>query len=171
MDLRLSHFPIVSFFYAGGLMKYIYALDLSLSNTGVCIFDLEGNPIDVFSISTSPKFGHPERLKIIADILLEKRKIYPTNTIVLESGFFRFNKSTQAIYKVIGLVSYLFYNCNQTYYPPSSVKKIISGNGEMSKEGIRKIVSKKFPELNFENDDQSDACAIGVCFFMERKND
>lgn len=146
-------------------MNYVWALDISLSNTGVCIFDLNGIPVKLFSISTDARCEHKERLKTIADSLLENRKIYPTETVVLESGFFRFIKSTQAIYKVIGLVTYLFNDCEQILYPPSSVKKIVSGNGETNKEGIRKIVSKKFPELSFDDNDQSDAVGIGMCYF------
>lgn len=152
-------------------MDYIWALDISLSNTGVCIFDLNGVPVKLFSISTDAKFEHKERLKTIADVLLENRKIYPTKTVVLESGFFRFIKSTQAIYKVIGLVTYLFNDCEQILYPPSSVKKVVSGNGETNKEGIREIVSKKFPELFFDNNDESDAAGIGMCYFIEKNKE
>jgi crossover junction endodeoxyribonuclease RuvC len=148
-------------------MNYIYGLDISMSNTGIVIFEENGNPIKALSIPTSTKNGsHGRRLKIIADVFLELRRKYPTNLIVLESGFSRHAVSTQVIYRVRGLIDYIFYDCQEIEFAPSSIKKMVVGNGRADKEEVRKIVSTKFPQLLFNNDDESDAAGTILCYFM-----
>ena len=150
-------------------MEYIYGLDPSLSNFGICIFDIKGNPIKAISVATSPKDGeHGKRLKIIADVLLDLRKNYETHLIALESGFSRHTVSTQVLYRVRGLCDYIFYDCEVRAFAPSSVKKIVSGNGKASKIQLQEIISKKFPTLKFEDEDQSDACCIATCLMIEK---
>ena len=152
-------------------MNYIWAFDLSLSNTGICIFNEREEPVCVTSVSTSSKMETKDRLKIIGDFVLNLRKRYPTNLIVLEAGFTRFNLSTQILFRVHGLINYLFANCEQIYFPSSTIKKIIAGNGKADKRQIREIISRKYPELVMNNDDESDAVSIGECFFARRKHE
>jgi crossover junction endodeoxyribonuclease RuvC len=147
--------------------KYIYACDISLSNTGLAIFSENGNPVKITSISTNSKDKHPQRLKVIADSILELRKVYSPLVMIYESGFYRFSISTKAIYKCIGLIEYLFNNVNQYSYAPSTIRKVVCGSGRANKDDVEKVVSRIFPYLSFENQDQSDACAVGLCYFME----
>jgi Holliday junction resolvasome RuvABC endonuclease subunit len=148
-------------------INYIIALDLSLSNTGVCVFDKEGNPIELLSISTDNKMLQQERLRIIGDKFLEIKKKYNIDIMILESGFSKFNISTQAIYRVHGIACYLFSDCEQKTYAPSTVKKIITGNGKSDKKIVQEHVKKIYPDLEIKNNDQSDACAIGICWLLE----
>jgi len=149
-------------------MNYIYSFDLSLSNSGVCIFDKKGNPIKIMSIPTTSKMEHKDRLKIIADNWLELRRQYSTDLIILESGFSRHAASTQAIFKVVGLTQYLFSDCSQFTYAPSTVKKIICGNGRADKIEVQEKIMKLYPDLKFDNMDQSDSVGIGLCWFIEQ---
>ena len=148
-------------------MNYIWALDLSLSNTGICIFDESEEPVYVTSVSTNSKMETKDRLKVIGDFVLDMRKTYPTNLIILEAAFTRYNLSTQMIFRVHGLINYLFSDCEQVYYPSSTIKKVIGGSGNMKKHQIREIVNKKYPNLITENEDQSDAISIGMCYFYK----
>ncbi len=149
-------------------MNYILALDLSLSCTGVAIFEENGNLIKTLSIPTGTKDGdHGRRLKIIADILLGLREQYPINLIVLESGFSRHAASTQAIFKTHGLAEYIFYDAEIVKFAPSTIKKIITGNGRSDKQKVQEFVLKKFPNIEFENMDQSDSVAIGLSYFIQ----
>lgn len=148
--------------------KYILALDLSLSNTGGCIFEENGNPISVFSIPTSHRLSTGERLKIIADKLFEKKIYYNFDVIVLEAGFSRFSISTQQLFRCHGIANYVFYNIKQIYFAPSSIKKIVGGNGKTEKKEIRRIVEKKYSYLNISNEDESDAVSIGMAYFMTK---
>jgi crossover junction endodeoxyribonuclease RuvC len=147
--------------------NYIYAFDLSLSNSGVCIFDENGNPIKILSIPTSSKQEHKDRLKQIGDELLKLRKKYKTNLIILESGFSRHAASTQAIFKVVGMVQYLFSDATQITYAPSSIKKIVTGSGRSEKSIVQESVLKMFPYLKFKNEDESDAVSVGLAYFIE----
>ena len=148
---------------------YIYSIDSSLANTGICIFESEtGKPKQVFSIQTNAKYNHANRLKIIADFFLKLREKYPTNIVVFEQGFSRYSISTQALFKVIGVISYVFWDCEQLFYAPSTVKKAVTGNGRADKKDVQKEIKKRWPYLNFENDDQSDACAVGICYLLDK---
>jgi crossover junction endodeoxyribonuclease RuvC len=149
--------------------KYVVALDLSLSNSGVCIFDENENPVEIFSISTSQKQNTGERLKTIADSLININKKYEFETVVLEQGFARFFISTQMLFRVHGIANYVFYDKEQIYYAPSSIKKIVGGNGRADKKIIRKIVEDRFPYLKIEDEDQSDAVSIGMAYFIDKK--
>ena len=150
------------------IMNYILAIDPSLSNTGLCLFDTIGNPIKTMSIPTTSKQSHGERLKIIADVLLGLRQQYPITLIVLESGFSRHAVSTQVLYRVRGVIDYLFYDIPEICYAPSSIKKIICGNGRADKSLVQGKILEMFPYMKFENQDQSDSVGIGLCYFIEQ---
>ena len=149
-------------------MNYIYGFDISMSNSGVSVFDESGNPVKIISIPTNSKMEHKDRLRTIADKLLELKKKYPTNLIILESGFSRHAASTQAIFKCVGLVSYLFNEATQKTYAPSSVKKIITGDGRSDKKVVQEKILRKFPTLKFENEDESDSVGVAMCWFIEK---
>lgn len=138
-----------------------------MSSTGVSVFDEKGNPVEIISIQTTSKMEHKDRLKTIADKLLELKSKYPTNLIILESGFSRHALSTQAIFKTLGVVSYIFCDATQKSYAPSSVKKIITGDGRSDKSVVQQRILKKFPKLKFNNEDESDSAAVICCWFIE----
>lgn len=149
------------------MLKYIWAFDLSMSNSGIAIFTEGGMPICIFSISTSPKSEHKDRLKAIGDKLLSMKEIYPPKIALFEKGFSRFNVSTQTIFMVQGLVQYLFSECEQRFYPPSTVKKLVTGDGRADKQLVKVMVESRFGNIHIENYDQSDSLAVGVCYFLE----
>ena len=148
---------------------YIFGVDLSLSNSGVCIFDYGGNPVEILSIPTDPKLNRKDRLKIIGDAFLKLREKYETNLIIFEAGFSRHIKSTQALYAVKGLVMYLFADCEQEEYAPLTVKKVLTGTGKADKDAVQKYVLERFPDIEFKNKDESDAVATILTYFI--KND
>jgi len=158
-----------AYFFFFEFTMYILALDLSLSDTGGCIFDINGNPIELFSIPTDKKNKFSLRLKTIGDYLLYIKDKYDINLLVLERGFSRFNKSTQTLFAVHGVVNYLFYNLEQIYYAPSTIKKMVAGNGRADKKDVEIEVLKRWPDLIFSNNDESDACAVGLCYFLDQK--
>lgn len=145
----------------------IYGFDLSLSNTGVAIMDNDGNLKEVFSIKTNDKLDHPLRLKKIADVLLEYRNKYPPCVAVFEQGFFRHNKSTQAIFKVVGLVQYLFSDCKQYFYAPLTVKKLTTGRGNATKEEVLEKIVELY-DIGVDNYDQSDALGVLTAYLKEK---
>lgn len=148
--------------------KYVIALDTSLSNTGYCIFDINGKPLKVGSIATKSKNSHGERLKVIADVFLGLRKQYDIDAIIFEKGFTRFHNSTQALFKVIGVANYIFYDCKTIYYAPATIKKIVCGNGRADKKLVQQKMRDMFSFLRFDDQDQSDAVSVGYVYFLDK---
>jgi Holliday junction resolvasome RuvABC endonuclease subunit len=94
------------------------------------------------------------------------REYMPT-VVIIEQGFTLYNKSTQAIFKVHGIANYIFCEFEQIYYPATTVKKIVGGKGNMTKEEIRDIILKKYPKMKFNSLDESDAFALAMAYFAE----
>lgn len=151
------------------MKNFVYGLDLSLSNSGVAIFEEKGKPVCVFSIPTAPKFSIAERLKVIGDGFLGYIDEYPPSVVAFESGFYRYVPSTQALYRVSGVAIYIFSNYPQFFYPPSTIKKTICGKGNATKDEVRNRIIEAFPFLNIENEDQSDALGVGLTYFIQNR--
>jgi Holliday junction resolvasome RuvABC endonuclease subunit len=148
---------------------YIYALDLSMENTGVVIFDSNTyEPIHIVSIGTNKKHSHGLRLYHIANEIHKLRELYPPSQVVIERGFSRFNTATQVIYRVHGLINYLFHDIEQVYYPPKTVKEAII-KGDASKKVVRQIIENHYPGVKFEDEDQSDAFGVGLTYLIKNK--
>lgn len=148
---------------------YIWAFDLSMSCTGISIFSNDGVPVLVTSIETKSEKEHSGKLKLIADKVLELKKQYPAEKIVIENAFSRFNISTQTLYRVHGLINYLFWDAiEQIYFQATTIKKTVGGRGNLKKEEIKKFVLSRFPELKLTNLDESDSVSVGICYFLQK---
>jgi Holliday junction resolvasome RuvABC endonuclease subunit len=146
--------------------KYIYAFDLSMSCSGISIFDENGNPVKVCSVATNIKDSTGARLKSIATFIMDLMEKYPASTIVLERAFSRFNNATAALYKVHGIVQLLFWDIPQVYYTPKDIKcTILKGNA--TKTQIQEKLQEKFPDIDFTNEDESDSFSVGISYFMK----
>lgn len=148
------------------MSSYIYAFDLSMSDTGIAIFDLEGHIEKVCSIATKDSDSHGKRLKTIYDFILELTKEYPVEKVIIERAFSRFNTATAVIFRVHGLINFMFWDKEQIYYTPKAVKaEIVSGKS--TKKQIQESIIIHYPEINFENEDESDAASIGFTYFIK----
>jgi Holliday junction resolvasome RuvABC endonuclease subunit len=146
--------------------KYIYAFDLSMSCSGISIFDEIGNPVKICSVATNAKDSTGARLKSIATFILDLMEEYQANTIVLERAFSRFNNATAALYKVHGVVQLLFWDIPQVYYTPKDIKcTILKGNA--TKTQIQEKLRGKFPDISFTNEDESDSFSVGISYFIK----
>ncbi len=148
--------------------KYVYSLDLSLNSTGVCIFTNDGQFIKSMTIDTNSEKETKLKLKKIGNEFIRLIKEYTPEIVLIEQGFTLFNTSTQAIFRVHGLVNYLFSQYEQIYYPATTIKKIIGGKGNMKKEEIQEVIYKKYPNVKFKNLDESDAFSIGEAYFIKK---
>jgi Holliday junction resolvasome RuvABC endonuclease subunit len=147
---------------------YIYAFDLSMSQTGIAIFNLDGTIEKVCSVSTKDKDSHGKRLKVISDFILELKYKYPVKKIIIERAFSRFNTSTAVIFRVHGLINYIFWDSEQIYYTPKAIKAELL-NGKASKKQIQENIIEHYPDIKFENEDESDATSVGIAYFMKTK--
>jgi Holliday junction resolvasome RuvABC endonuclease subunit len=147
---------------------FVYALDLSLNSTGVCIFTNDGHFVEALTIDTHDEKESKLKLSIIGKEFIKLIKTYPPEVIIIEQGFTLFNKSTQAIFRVHGLANYIFSDYEQIYYPATTVKKAVGGKGNMKKEEIRDVILKKYPDIKFNSLDESDAFAIAQTYFIQK---
>lgn len=141
-----------------------------MTNTGVAIFDDKKQPIEVLSVPTDSKKSYGERLQTIASKLIELKKKYRITKAILEAGFFRHIKSTQAIYRVHGVVNYLFFDVEQFSAPPSTIKKLVVGKGTADKKQVQEKILEIYPYLKFQNEDESDAVAIGHAYLCSEES-
>jgi len=137
-----------------------------MESTGFCIFDENMIPVLIDSIPTKKSQSHGKRLKVIYDKLIELRDKYPTKTIVIERGFSRFNMATQVIYRVHGICQLAYYDIENIYYPPKTVKEAILG-GNATKKQVQEEIKKRYPDTVFKTDDESDAMAVGITYFIK----
>lgn len=144
---------------------YVYALDLSLNSTGVCIFTNDGKIVEIMTIDTHKEKETKLKLKLIGEDLNKLIKVYPPEVVVIEQGFTRFNASTQMVFRVHGLVNYLFCDYKQIYYPATTVKKTVTGRGNATKEELQEFILSNNKKLRFENYDESDAYGVGLTYF------
>jgi Holliday junction resolvasome RuvABC endonuclease subunit len=145
----------------------IIALDLSMSCSGVTVYSTTKNcPLLITSIKTKDKEPHGIRLRtILTEIELIKNHFDP-KVVVIERAFSRFNLSTAAIYKVHGIVNCLFHEFEQIYYPPKSVKEAIK-DGKATKKQVREAIEKAYPDIVFNNEDESDSYAVALTYLIK----
>ena len=147
---------------------YKYALDISMTNTGVAIFDQNNKLVHVTSISTTDKsfkkipfnLAYGAKLKHHFDEINKIIEQYPPSMVAIERGFSRFNKATQVLFRFHGIYTLAFHNVPNYYYSPSEVKKTIY-KGNASKDELAEVISKRL-KVKFNNDDESDAVAVGL---------
>lgn len=139
-----------------------------MSNTGISIFNLDTKqPIIITSIKTNPKDTYGIRLHDIRSYIYDLTKQYLPYEIAIERGFSRFHTSTQVSYRVHGVVQELLKDYPQFYYPPKTIKTIIAGNGNANKKLVQDCILKKYPNINFNNDDESDAVGVAICHLIK----
>lgn len=158
--------------------KYLYGLDISLKETGIAIYNLDTQEfVYISSFNTEKIYATKDnkglhlnalKLKKIADWMKVIIKEYPPYIASIERMFSRFPKETQAIAKATGVIQCLLWNIPQYLYPPKSVKLAII-KGDASKELVREEILKRYPSLIMNNDDESDAVGVALCFLIENE--
>lgn len=158
--------------------KQILAFDLSLSNSGYAVGEVEDGKlkiVEIGSINTKRFSRHPHgyRLNYIAKKLGEIYKKYPdADALVKEQSFSNGRvKATQIIWKVVGvweLISFIKGYERHTDITPPSVKKQVTGNGRAKKEEVAQAV-KELTGIETANDDESDAVAVLIAYCKQEK--
>jgi Holliday junction resolvasome RuvABC endonuclease subunit len=71
------------------------------------------------------------------------------------------------LYRVHGIINFLFWDCEQIYYTPKTIKKfILSGNA--TKKQVQEKIKEVYKDIEFENEDESDSCAICLTYFIDK---
>jgi Holliday junction resolvasome RuvABC endonuclease subunit len=157
------------------LSNYIWGLDLSLANTGITIYDTEKQEfVYIGSINTEKikkrkgLYHNAIKLKFIYDELTALKEQYPPSVVTIERGFSRFNTATQVVYRVHGLVNFIFHDVDQIYYPPKTVKEAIV-KGDATKAQLQNAINAIYNDITFANEDESDSFAVLLTYLIKEK--
>ncbi len=159
-------------------MDKILALDLSLASTGYAVLKVVDHKVEVITVGhinnkKHSRKPHGFRLYQIFVSLKDVIEEHKPTLIVKEMGFSKGHKSTQALFKVAGVVDLLTHGkgfATIEEVAPLTVKAYVGGHGKASKEEVEKGLSKYLVEVpEFQNDDESDSIAVGVAWLMKNK--
>ena len=162
-------------------MLKLLALDLSLSSTGYAVIQWEDGCATVLEVGHIDnkrkgrmKWSHGKRLMNIYEELSFVINSYPDiEMVVREKGVSRFNRSTQVLFRVVGVVDLLLeeYGLQPSKeITISETKKVITGDGKAEKGTVATAVQQYLTEkATFANDDESDAVAVGVAYCIKGK--
>lgn len=175
--------------------KYIYGLDLSLTSTGVAIYDLTENKfVHISHIDTTlmkPRLNRDlKALKLlhIANTLFDLKEQYPPSVVTVEAPYIAMRGgglkgagATESVYLVQGIAKYIFSDVPQHYFAPTSVKATIY-HGKAEKEDLKRIIVESFPytkqmfcdyqpkrptkKLTSASHDESDAVSIILTYLI-----
>lgn len=141
--------------------RYIYGLDLSITSTGIAVYDLKENKfVHVSHIDTSlikPKENRDlKALKLahIANTMFDLKEKYPVSVATVESPYINTGRGggvqrasgTESIYLAQGVAKYIFSDVKQHYYAPASVKATIY-HGRAEKEDLKRIIIETYPYM------------------------
>lgn len=147
----------------------LLALDLSLTETGYCMFNAQGMYFTGGVIKT--KLRDTERLFYIKNhigALLVKHKI---KHAIIENYAYAAKGQVFNIGELGGVIKLLLFENKIDYVTvaPTALKKFITGKGNAKKELMLKYVYKKY---NFDTDNNNicDAFALGKYWFLMRGN-
>lgn len=160
----------------------ILACDLSMTCPAFSIIDIVNNEAFVVEIRIQNnkyniKKGHGCRLTLINKVLEGiKRDYSDIDEIVRERAFTKGITVTQILFKVVGATEQKMYELwgqKQIYeISPTTVKRLIAGDGKASKkeveDGVRKFLTANQKNINFITDDASDSVAVGLSHGIKR---
>jgi crossover junction endodeoxyribonuclease RuvC len=149
--------------------SYFFGLDLSLNSTGISVFTTDDMRfVETSTIAIDKKsplmMETKNKLKYIGKELLKYKKAYKPEFVVIEKPFMRFVKSTAQLMRVHGITNYLFADIPQFEYPATTVKLSLAGVGNADKGMVAKAVLQLYPRIVFNSEDESDACAVAICY-------
>ena len=159
----------------------VLGMDLSLNGTGFAVVEHKDDGtifihetcyrvVELCFVNNKGKYAklsHGDRLKRIADELIRILNTYKIDIVVREKGFTRFNKATQVLYKVHGVIDYILALYGQGIkevdpVSPTTIKKQIAGTGKADKILVMQGLDKYVGHLDYETNDLSDATACAV---------
>ena len=145
-------------------MENIVGLDLSLTCTGIAVYNTTDDGITTKVVKTSSKDSDVCRYsKIHSDTLHE----YAFSSIVFIEGYsfgsFSKSSSMSKLIELGGIIKYDLDNRDIPFVivPPTVLKKFITGKGNAKKEDVKLGVYKKFGR-EFKTSDEADAFALVV---------
>lgn len=151
----------------------ILGLDLSMSKTGVAVFD-GWDLIHTELIEPKHKMPKPKTDRsnyyglILADYYHRFNQLiteYEPEYVAIERGFTKGNNATQVLYRLHGVANMACRNIQTVNYPALSVKKSFTGKGFAKKHEM--ILFAKVKYGVDVSEDEADAIAVAECLIKE----
>lgn len=132
-------------------MKYILAVDPSLTSTGFCILNENKEIITIDRITSGTKDGtENQRIHNILHTLDIMVRVYEINEIAIEDGFTGPNKKgSLGLAKLRGAIVGYFEmkGCTVDESEPKSTRVNVGLKGNASKEEVAEYILNLYPEL------------------------
>lgn len=159
--------------------KYNYYIDASTTRMGIVLEDIYNRDLIITDLSFTE--FHPDKeathmkkqvdkFRFISNKLNEFIEEWPTgDKIVLEGIFLNpaHRNSSEVLLKLHGFLMNKFLDKELIFIPPAHIKKVITGKGNANKEMVLNFIQKDYGDIDFKNNDQSDAFAIFLTHKIE----
>lgn len=160
-------------------MEVFLSVDPGLEDIGWAVIESDGKEIVLKGfglIKTDRNQCLTKRLKTIYDEISDKIRRFSVTQGAIEEMYFvgKIKNQVLSLYaKGVILLAFENHKINCQNYNPSSVKKMIVGNGKATKEYIEKFIRMMFGIKEKLYPDISDAISIGIAasrlFFLKKK--
>lgn len=163
----------------------VVGADLSLNRPGFAVIEYSDGNIKLkktISVDNKSKKENKSRGKILSEIEDAIKELCNQNCIIfftreasVNNSFFGKRSGTAArtgISEVVGVSDLAVWKeKEQTWFElyPKSIKKLITGNGNATKEDVSKCLNDYVGDFEYLNDDESDATAVAVAWLIKNE--
>ena len=156
----------------------ILCIDPSLNCTGYVVLHYEDEEITILESGITYNKNIPSKLigqKLfnIESALSRLFCDYQFQAIVKEASFSNQRiKATQRIFEVLGVINCICYKNGYTdiaELAPTTVKKLVGGNGKCSKDEVKDNLYYYVGWYNYKTEDISDAVAVGIAYLKQKQ--
>jgi crossover junction endodeoxyribonuclease RuvC len=155
-------------------MRTVLAADLSLSCPALAVLEFDGEGVKVkelYHVKTNTKKTINYRLFEIYNLVDEIYKKHEITDVVMEKGFQRHAIATQQLQRVVGvflLISFYYGFDKVEEVAPTSVKKLVTGDGKASKEELASALVNYVGEIEYKTNDESDSVGVGIALGKQK---
>jgi len=170
----------------------VFGADLSLNRPGFCRIQLSKeadkykiNSVNVISIDNKSKAKNASKVRgeklndiaegfsdFISDYIGTPTQLFfvrETSVNNMYTGGRTSGRARSGISEVVGVMDYTLWKkadseWNELY--PTTIKKLITGSGKAEKETVTEYVKEYLGDIEFHNDDESDAAAVALAWLI-----